>query len=305
MEDEIKRAYETLGLPENASKADVEKRYEMLLRQARARQMRKETEEADDDFSSINRAYRLITEREDRKIVSALQQEQYGKYKRFAGPAERLDHFIRYYKWHVIGAIAAVLLVLYGISAYMDQRAEQARLAALPPADLTGTFIGRFYLPEGTGDTAKIEEAVLGQMPEWRRVEFDLLSLNLEAQSQIDIAMQQKVIVQLATEKPDVYVLDRATFDWFVRNGVLLNLDAAAEGRLKGLLTEQTAVKGAANDDTGEKVYGIDVSGSAYAEALPLIKESMVVGIRADSKQADNALLLIERYLRQTAGNKD
>ncbi|EXX87822.1 molecular chaperone DnaJ [Paenibacillus darwinianus] len=305
MEDDIKRAYETLGLQENAPKEDVEKRYGLLLRQARARQMRQETDHADDDFSAVNRAYRLITDRENHQAVSALNDEQYGRYKRFAGLAEKLDHFFRYYKWHLIGAIAAVALVIYGITAYSDQRAEQARLAALPPADLTGTILGQFYLPQDTPDTVPVEAAILGQMPEWQRVEFDLLSFNMEGQSQIDMAMQQKVIVQLATERPDVYLLDRNTFDWFVRNGVLMNLDAEAEGRLKGLLTEDTAVKAAAKDDTSEHVYGIDVSRSVYANALPLVKNSMVIGVRVDSKNANNALLLIERYLRQIPGNEN
>lgn len=309
---ELKQAYETLGLQENASKADVEKRYDILLRQDRARQSRKDAEESGEarrSFDEINRAYRLILQYEDRKAIASINEEKYGKYRKYAGQAEKLDHAISYYKWHALGVIAAVALIIYGINAYQDHRAEQARLAALPPIDLEASFIGQFYLPAEGAGTEELELAMVGQIPEWKRVEADVLPINMSNANQMDIAMQQKIVVQLATEQPDVYILDADTFEWIARNGVLRNLDAEAEGRFSEWLTEGAAMKAPERtDDIGEQedaeetavpehVYGINVGSSPLAKALPLSMKDMIIGIRVDAAHPDNALLLIERYL--------
>lgn len=58
--DELKRAYETMGLPENASKEEVDKRYTTLMRQARARQRENPDGTDQADFEEVTRAYRYI-----------------------------------------------------------------------------------------------------------------------------------------------------------------------------------------------------------------------------------------------------
>lgn len=310
---ERKRAYETLGLQEDASKEEVEKRYDLLLRQDRARKIRNDKEDGiqdHPDFGEINRAYRLILQYEVQKTVTSINQEKYGKYKKYAGQAEKLDHFFSYYRWHLIGTIAVVAMIIYSIMTYVDYREEQARLAALPPLDLKATFIGQFYAQSGSSNGIEtVEQAIAGQMPNWKRVEADLLTLNMSPGSQTDIAMQQKAIVQLASERPDVYIMDADTFKWIAQNGVLINLDAEAEGRFADLLPEGAAVKAPIRSDElsldedeppadlPEHVYGIDISSSPLAEQLPLAMKEMIVGIRADTERPDKALQLIEHYL--------
>lgn len=301
---DLKRAYEILGLPENASRDEVEKRYELLLRRQRAKKEINELEA----FSEINRAYRFIVEYEHQQHVEAMNQEKYGKYKKYGPYIAKLDHFFSYYKWHLIGAIAVVALMIYSINSYIENREEQARLAALPPADLEMSFIGQFVLPQDQ-DIEALEQKILEQFPEWQRVEADVQTLNMDPQVPVDIAMQQKVIILLATESPDVYVLDRYTFEWIAKNGVLLPLEEEANGRLAPLLPEDAAMtapdreeimelaEGESLEGLPEYIYGINIASSPLAEELPLSMRDMVIGIRADTDQYDNAILLIERYL--------
>lgn len=302
MEEEVRLAYEKLGLPEGAPREDVEKRYDILLRRSKHRANRGDDGEAM-DFGEINRAYKTIVAYEDRKVVSSITEQQYGKYKKYAKQAEKVDHFFSYYKWHVVGVLAAIGLLIYGITSYIDHREEQARLAALPPIDLEASFLGLFYLPEGQRDTEELEAAVLGQFPEWQRFEATVQTFNMARPDQMDMAMQQKIVVQLATEKPDVYIMDADTFEWIARNRVLLELDAEAEGRLKPLLTEGAARRALVQRDSfdestlEEHVYGIDIGASPLAEALPLGMREMIVGVRADTENWENAMLMIERYL--------
>jgi hypothetical protein len=305
---EKRAAYEKLGLSDGATREEVEKRYELLLRREKQKELRGEPS----DFEPINKAYKLIVEWEHREAVGAIAEQQYGKFKKYAGQAERVDHFFSYYKWHLLGGLAAIALVVYGIFAYIEHREEQARLAALPPAELEASFLGRFYLPSEDGAEEALEAAIVGQMPGWQRVEADVLGFNMAEQGMTDAAMLQKVVVMLATESPDIYVMDSDSFQWIARNGVLLPLDEEAEGRLKAVLPEGAAMVAAEaetdpKDPSGvilgeEHVYGIDLSGTEFADRLPLAKEQLIVGIRLDSERVDNAIAMIERaFQRGTA----
>jgi hypothetical protein len=295
---DLKTAYERLGLPENADREMVEKRYDLLLRQERRRRRETGDERESPEFAEVTRAYRFILEQEEKQAVTELTEQQYGKYKRFAGLAERLDHFFSYYKWHTLGAILLIGLIIYGINAYIAHKEEQARLAALPPMDIQGMMLGQFFAADGSAETDGIEAAMLGHFPDWKRVELDLLTFSLEARSELDIAMLQKATVLLATERPDIYILDGDTFPWLAQTGILLELDDLAAGRFASLLPEGAAVKASGGEEYGEHVYGIDLTDSPLIGELPIYKDRFIVGIRRDSERVDNALHLIETYLR-------
>lgn len=296
---ELKEAYEKLGLPDGSSREEVERRYELLLRKQKGKRG------IDDDFSEVTKAYKLILEHEDRKIVGSITQQKYGKYKRFAKQAEKLDHFISYYRWHLIGGIAVIAFLIYAVNAYIDHREEQARLAALPPPDLEASFMGNFYLQDENGSTDSLEAAILETMPGWQRFEADYLLLRWNTQDMVDIASQQKAVIQLATEKPDVYVTDSDTFQWMVRSGAFLPLDEYVE-RWGDLVPEGAARRGAVAESVPgqlepkmgeERVYGIEITHSPLVEGWPLYADELIVGLRLDTERPEKALEWIERYL--------
>lgn len=295
--DELKQAYETLGLPELAAKEEVEKRYTTLMRQARSRAQQKKADagNAEDSFAKITQAYRLILEYEDRKLTDAFNEQEYGKYKKMAGQAQKMDHFWRYYRFHTLGAIAAVALIIYGVISFMNYREEQERLANLPPVDLSVSFMGNYMLKEDAPKEEPIEKALLTAFPEWKR--FASMLTFVPADQQAQYAYMQKAVLILATEHPDVYIMDRSIFEWVGTQGVLMNLDSDVNGELKPLMKDGLAQKLKTDEDTEEHVYGIDLSSSALVDQLPLYKESMIIGIRLDSKNPEKAKEFIKKYL--------
>ncbi|MFF2484126.1 J domain-containing protein [Paenibacillus sp. NPDC058071] len=307
--DELQQAYRTLGLPDSASKEEVEKRYSLLLRQARARQKQAESGERSEgedafDFDSITRAYRFILAHEDKQAAEQFNQQEYGKYKKMAGTAEKVDHFWRYYKFHVFGGIVLVALIIYGITAFIDHREEQKRLASLPPVDLEIMFLGEYFISDGNGGTGKeaeLEEALLAQFPDWNRFTVKLIYAPMDVKDQMDIASQQKAMVMLATEKPDVYILDKGTFNWISPQGPFLNLDEAGQNageKLKEALGTDAAFKQKTEDDTESRTYGIEISGSKLLNNLPVVaKDNYIVAIRVNSERQQKALEFIERFL--------
>ncbi|MGO4544552.1 J domain-containing protein [Paenibacillus sp. 2TAB23] len=295
--DELKQAYETMGLPELAAKEEVEKRYTTLMRQARSRtqQHKDNAEGTEDSFAKITQAYRLILEYEDRKLTDAFNEQEYGKYKKMAGQAQKMDHFWRYYKFHTFGAIAAIALIIYGVISFMNYREEQERLANLPPIDLSVSFMGNYMLKEDAPKEEPIENALLTAFPEWKRFVSTVTLVPSDEQAQY--AYMQKAVLVLATEHPDVYIMDKGIFEWVGTQGVLMSLDDDVNGDFKPLMRDGIAKKLKTEEDTEEHVYGIDLSSSALVDQVPLYKESMIIGIRPDSKNPDKAKAFIKKYL--------
>lgn len=302
MVEDLQQAYQTMGLFEGAPKDEVERRYELLLRQYRAQQRSGQTDEGiEQAFSEVTRAYRFIIEHEEKKGAEEISQQHYGKYKRFAGFAEKADHFFSYYKWHVIGALAAVVAIVYGINSYLDYREEQARLAALPPIDIHGMLLGEIVNLDGTAETERLEDALLAQFPEWQRVELEILTFRSTIENELDIAMQQKAMVQLAVERPDVYIMDRDTFAWIARSDVLLPLDDYVAG-LSVKPSEDMLYRSTIREETEERIYGIDLQKSPLADSLPIAAKDLIIAIRINAERPENAKMLIERYLQALEG---
>lgn len=300
MED-LKQAYELLGLQEGADREEVEKRYFLMIRRTRTSKQRAEaTGQADVSASpsleDVNHAYKLILAAEDEKTNEAFNVNAYGKYKKMAGSAAKVDHFFSYYKFHLLGSIAVILILIFGIKAYVDHRHEQAELAKLPPADVTISFFGEYINDKGsypTSDDVKpMESKLLAQFPEWKRVVVFLTYVPSEMKSEQDSALLQKSMLELITNKPDLYILDKVNFIKLAADGALLPLDDKLS-----TLDKDKAVKLATKDDPStEHVYGYDITASSLIKGLPLIGKEYIAGVRFDAKKVDGALHLIEKY---------
>ncbi|MBJ6360981.1 J domain-containing protein [Paenibacillus sp. GCM10012307] len=298
--ENLKQAYETLGLPEGASKEDVEKRYMTLVRRARAREKRSEDEGSveDFDFEEINRAYKFILNADNQQALEEMTAKQYGKYKKMAGAAEKTDHFFHYYKYHLLGAVLLLALIGYGIKSYMDNQAEKAELAKLPPIDVQVMYHGQFLIADQSNDMKITEEQMLGFFPEWKRIKADLTYVPKDARNEIDMANIQKAVLMIITEHSDVYVFDKTTFAQLAAQGLLIPLDDKVNGSWKDLLLPDQLMSSRTSDDTGDHVYGIDVSHSKLLE-LPPKSDEYVVGIRADSERREHAYEFIEYLLQK------
>lgn len=295
---DLKKAYELLGLPEDASREEVERVFDIELRKSRV----KSSEDGESEFDMKLRAYKLITEAEDRKRIEEMSRERFQKWGRFAGTAEKADDFFRIYRTHIIVGIITVLVLTAASITFINHRQEQKRLAALPPIDLSIMYLGNFMTDMSNDGDAALEQAMLDQFPDWKRIKLIMTYLPLGDQSMggSEVAYQQKAMAMLATEQPDIYIMDQGSYDWVDGSGVLDRLDADADGDLKPLLQENNKILGRSPDDTEDHIYAIDVTNSKLADELPLAKQQMYVGLRVDSENRDKAIHFIERYLQES-----
>ncbi|MFD3258263.1 molecular chaperone DnaJ [Paenibacillus lentus] len=288
--DDLKKAYEQLGLPENASREEVEQAFDLALRKSRSR---KGADDTDSEYERSLRAYKLITGYEDQRKIEQMSQERFAKWGKFAGTAENIDDFFRIYKTRVIISVIAVIVLIFGINAFVDYRAEQKRIAALPPLDLSILFIGNFAVDEANKGEEALEQAILAQFPEWNRVDLQMTYVP----EQGEMVYRQKAMAVIATEKPDLYIIDKPTFEWISGGGGFRSLQEESNGVLSSVLPDEAALRAQAEEDPEPQVYAIDLTSSELTEQLPLAKKEMIAATGWGEERHDNTILFIQRYL--------
>lgn len=295
--DNLKQAYEVLGLSENASRQEVEKAFEMLLRRSKGKNA-----SSPDLFEQQVKAYKFIVNHEDQSKIDYMSAQRYSKWGKFADKAEKTDDFFRINKTKILLSIIGVVVIIAAIFTFMNHREEQKRLAALPPIDLSILYVGNFMVDEQNGGIDSLEKAMLSQFPEFKRFQLEITYLpptNEAGVSGADMAYQQKAMAILATERPDIYVMDDATFEWIGKSGIFKNLDEETENKWKSWVSEATALKVINEDEQKEHVYGIDVSDNELFNQLPLYKEKAILTIRDDSENMDKALKFVEHFIQK------
>jgi len=301
MVEDLKKQYEILGLPEFADKEEVEKRYSLLLRRERARQKLEAQDEASSqenglDFEQITAAYKNILAYEDQKYTEAFNEQEYGKYKNLSGQAQKIDHFWRYYRFHTIGAIVAIALIIYGIISFIDHQEEKKRLASLPPVDVSVVFMGTFGMKENDDNLEPINEALLEALPGWSRFDSNIIFVPRDDMNQY--AYLQKASVIVATEIDDIYILDEPMLQWMGQQGAFLDL--GAEPELAPLITESNSKKFATAEDQTEKAYVVDLGKTAFVNKVPVLGQNFYAGIRINAKHPEKAKEFLKHFLKQS-----
>lgn len=301
MED-LKQAYAVLGLPENAGKDEVENRYFLLTRRARAQKMRDHSDAANEelvDIDAVTEAYRFIRDYEERQAKAEYEKKHYGKYKGMADKAQKWDHFFHYYKIHILVGILVLVAIGFGVKSYMDHQAEKERLAKLPKPDLNIMFYGNyFYQGSFSVDSEQMGAQALKQFPQWKRIVSKLTYVPTDVKSEQDMAFVQKSMIALIDDKSDLFVMDKASFEKLASQDIFAPLDSLS-GEAKALASSASAVKTSTADDPDVRAYGVDLSNSQIAKDMDLAGSTeYIAAIRTDAAHPDNAAAYIEHYLK-------
>lgn len=269
MDQELKQAYETLGLPEDATREQVEQRYFVLLKKAKSGSI---------DLDGVNKAYNRILGFESEKD----------------GPAEKQGkaaYFFYYYKVHVLVALVVLLVAGFTIKGIVDRRIEEANK---PPLDLSVTVFGNYFGTEGE----RLSQNLLARIPEWKRIDVLVSYVPPEIASQQDMALQQKGMLTIMTEKMDLMVVDAKNFEMLASQEAFLPLDSLP---IWSELDKDKVLEAEVGDENEKTVkpFGIDVTGNpVFAETLiDAGGEKQILTVRANSANLEKAQLLMRKIL--------
>ena len=284
MEDhELKSAYEQLGLEADATKEEVEQRYFLLLKKAKHGGKTVDT-------APLSQAYKVIMASEHEAAKAAYQETHFAKSEK----REKWDHFWSYYKLHVAGAIVGIMLIVFAVNTYMEKRAERLYLESLPPAAVEVLLFGNFYSEQ----EMLSDEAIIADFPGWERISLKSAYVPTEITSEYDIALQQKGMITLISEKPDLFIVDRHNFEIMARQEAFVPLQ-----EWFGVLpSSELVVSASLEEDGGVNVaYGLLVQDSALLAKLGVRAEEGIIAMRVMSERMANAKTFAEWALAQAA----
>jgi len=276
----LQQAYETLGLPVDASREEIEERYFLLLKKVKTGQAV--------DEEAVSRAYKTIIEAMRESKVRELEQMYYGDsvFKR-----KMADFWVKY-RTHVI--VSAIVLILAGVilNTVLNQRAMRIAEANRPPIDVYALFVGEFF----HDNEHELPERMLADFPEWQRVDALISYAPENPRDPFEVAALQKNVITIMSERPDLYVTDPFNFESLMFQSAFLPLDDLADKFPAGSL-----VRGQADSDDAPHVYGIDVSASPLFAKWGIIdKGERIIGIRYDTERLDNAIAFVQKLLAGT-----
>jgi hypothetical protein len=280
--EDLKKAYDVLGLPEDATREQVENRYFILMKRARTGQSLTQangSESPAPDLTEINRAYNLVLGVETEKISTIKKQT-------------KLAHFFYYYRIHVIVGIIVILVAGYMIKDGIDKRRAAA---SLPPANLSVSIFGNYYF----ADVDLLQKNMLKLVPEWKRIDTTLVFVPPEVKSPQDMAMQQKSVLVFMTERSELYITDEKNFKSLAAQGAFIRLDEF-EGSESLNVPPDKLLTARADGETGDHPYGIDVTGNPVFKGIELSGEREIIAIRATKEKWPDTRKLLEKLVQTT-----
>ena len=279
----MKDAYEVLGVKETASKDEIKKRYDVLLKKhwmMESGQLSEANPEV--SFEDINRAYNLIMgydtgeKPENTKKANPL-------FKKLNLDEKKVNNFFYYYKVHMIVGIVVVLFLAFTL---------KGCVTAIK-ADLSVDFIGNFNYNQSDPLAQKIKNDI----PGLKAAEVEIIPLTGNLNSQQEYAFQTKAMVVLSAGDVDVYIMDKVNFEKYGKQGVFSSLDDLAAQLNIDRNVNKDYILTSVNEKS-EHLYGIDVSKSSVLKESGVIINGAIAGIRADAKHQENAVKLIKLLLK-------
>jgi len=290
---DIQEAYKIFGLTENSTDEEIEKQYLKWIRRSKASQL-DSTETQSVDIEIINTAYNTI------KTYRLYGTENP---KEATTTRDKIQHFFHYYKLHTIGVIALILIVIAIVQGVINNYQEKKELASLPDENVSIMFFGS-YLNTGLSSTEELDKQladnVLALFPDWERVTTIINYNPREVRDGSDIGLQQKSALLLATEKPDVYIMDLEIFQLHVKTGMFLPINQSSL-TADGESSKDRLHYAKSEEDTEEHLYGVEITDESLFNGVMVDNEvRKIAAIRIDAKNKQNAIDLIEKLASPT-----
>ncbi|HHW49442.1 MAG TPA: hypothetical protein GXX14_12620 [Clostridiaceae bacterium] len=279
---EKKEAYQILGLSEGASKEQIQKKYNVLIKRYRMSSSDSGEKSPEIDMERVDMAYNLLMGYIVEEPSESRPYKPNPILQKMGVDEKKAKNFLYYYKFHIIGAIILVILAVFFIKDVVFR----------VPSDLDAAFVGEIYY----SDTELFKQNVMSKMPELREMSIDAAIFAEGMDAQMEYAMNMKTVVLFGGGTVDIFLLDKASYEKFGSQGAFENLDNIA-GKLKIDEEKSKDLLLKTEEDPEEHLYGIDVSDSKLLKESGIIGERIIAAIRVNAKHHENALRMLELLL--------
>lgn len=281
---ETKDAYKVLGLKEGASRSEIERRYAVLFKKYK---MSKSHEQQDGspeiNFEEITDAYNLLMGYSVKSAEEQTVKKPNPLLQKVGIDEKKAENFIHYYKFHIIIGIIVLIVLVTTL---------RGCLTRIDP-DINIALVGEFFYT----DSEPLKQNIKSIYPELKEVGIDGAMLSDETKGQQEYAMQMKAMVLFAAGDVDIFILDKATFEKFGKQGAFASLDEIAE-RLQVDKAKNRDYVLKLEDQQQEHLYGLDVSSSPIFKDSEILGDEKIAAISVKSRHYDKAVKLMELMLK-------
>ena len=201
---------------------------------------------------------------------------------------EKVEHIWEYYRLHIIGTMAGVFFVVSILMTIFGPKPPE------PAADLV--IVGGYVGHEEKVDQFKSDIEDIIDQGEEGKVNVNIMTVNWEEQSEVTMAMEQKLMLMFQTRELDVLILEKEKFDIYVNNldsTLCQPLESIPE--LAQILedNQESLVRRKFRDDDTEKIYGISVKDNIKLKEIGL-QDDFIVVIPIVAKNTENAVEVVK-----------
>ncbi len=265
-----KQAYEALGLDENASLDEMEKKYDLLIRKYRS-ETSNENQEITIDIEKINEAYKSL----HRLNYEANEKQVNGPFNKFLRKIcrslkiddKKVENALYYYAKPAI-AIIIGLAVLTAVVVTMITNVNP---------DLNIVYVGDYSGTKTTGYIEKIQKA----MPDLKKAEVRVVGFNAKNKKANQHNEYMKIVAMLTAGDIDVLILDSLMFDDFVKQNILSDLKWLETGKTNSDIIKEELKK--------FDFYAIDVTKSKFLTDDKIKGKKKIAAIPKKCSNPENA----------------
>ncbi|AUS98155.1 hypothetical protein CDQ84_10560 [Clostridium thermosuccinogenes] len=288
---EAKNNYEILGLKQGATREEIEKKYDILLKAYRAKKISGELSEEDEkEWNAITEAYRELVEYKSKSAmkpepISPFHEKVNKLIRKMGMDDKKVNNFFHYHSKHIL--IGIIVLIVLAVSI-------RSCVTAVQP-DFNIVFIGEFFM----NDTEAMAEKIKTGVPDIKEPGIQIMTISKSGDAenaQMDYAARMKIMAMMGTAEIDVMILDKTQFEIYGKQEALMDLQSfVEEAQISDELTKDCWLE---IEETKEvHLYGIDVSESEFFKDLNLFGEEKIAAIAANTQNYDKAVKVIELLL--------
>lgn len=190
---------------------------------------------------------------------------------------KKLENYWYYYKLHTIAAIFVVIVIIVSITSAVGNKQPVLNV------DLVGKSISedaRVKMED------KFNSELVKNPKQTVSISFMQYDSSPKGDPQMNSAVINKIMATTASKELDVIIIDKDTFDSYVKQGMFLRIDKVSELGDLGQ-TNLKFIDGKQENDKENYHYGIDVSDNEMLKATGYDTNDKVLGIVSNSTRKD------------------
>ena len=285
-----KLALEILELQEDVSSEEIEKRVLVLYKKFKqgGRDSRGYT------IEDVEKAYKTLSgkvykDAEEEKKKERRKKNPNPVFKLLKVDEEKARNFIYYYKWHGIAIILIVLVIALTINS----------LANRDEPNLKIIIGGNLYI----SDSQIIEEEISLMTGGSIDAQVQNVYLADGGNSQIEMGMQAKFMVELLAGNNDIFILDEDKFMQLAKQGAFKPVEEVL-GDINSIgidikLNEDLFVAAESDGEHEDKkeLYGIDISSNRLLRDAGVTGERMILAFGYSGENLNNTIIFVNKLL--------